>query len=78
MHTADVVRGQARGHRLDAFTLAGQKQAGAVGLKRNPAVGVARCPRQAVEVGSKPFLLCAWRPRDGVHNKNRISCFITQ
>ena len=57
---------------------AGQKQAGTIGLKRSPAIGVARSLRQAAEISSEPFLLCAWRPRGGVQNKNRISCFIRQ
>jgi hypothetical protein len=40
---------------------------------------VSGCLRQAVEVFGEPLLLCAWRPRSsGAHNKNNISCFMTQ
>jgi hypothetical protein len=79
MHPAHMIRIQPRGHGLNALALSRQKQSCAVCLERKDSICMAGRLRQAVEVPREPFLLCAWRPRSsGAHNKNRISCFMTQ
>jgi hypothetical protein len=60
VHSPDIVGRQARGHRLDALTLTGQQQRGAVVLQRNVAIGVPCGFRQALQVSRKAFLLWAW------------------
>ncbi len=68
VHPANMVRSQARGHRLDTLALTGQQQAVAVQLQWGNSVGVPCGLRQALEVSRKAFFLGpAWRRKLGAH-----------
>ena len=40
-------------HRFDTLTIAGQQQAGAIGLERRRAIGMPQHRRQCLDIGSK-------------------------
>src|SRR5579863_795604 len=70
MGLTDVIGVEASSHRFHALTLAGQQQAGAIGLQGNGTITVPRGLRQAIKVGREAFLLGAWRWRVGAHGPN--------
>ena len=78
VQAADIAGSQSGRHRLDALAPARQQQHRAIGLQRLNPVGMPHGRRQAVEVCRKALLLRAWPRSLGAHNKNSMSCFITQ
>lgn len=52
---------------LDALALSGKEQTRAIGFEWFRAICVLCGLRQAVEIGRKALLLCAWRRRKGAH-----------
>jgi hypothetical protein len=63
VHAPHIIGSQSRRHWLNALTLSRQKQTCAAGLERNQPVRMSRGLRQAIEICSETFLLCAWRSR---------------
>jgi hypothetical protein len=63
MHAPNVIRIQTRRHRFDALALSRQQQSRAVRFEGNDPICVSGRLRQAIEICSEPFLLCAWRSR---------------
>jgi hypothetical protein len=61
MHATNVVRSQARGHRLHTLALSGQQQSRAVILQRDVSIGMPRGIGQALNMCREAPLLWAWR-----------------
>ena len=72
-----VVGSQTGRHRFHTLPLSGKQQARAISLQWLLPVSMPCGLRQAVEIGRKAFLLCAWRHKVGAHEMS-ISYFITQ
>jgi hypothetical protein len=72
----DIVRSQARGHRLHALALTGQQQSRTIRFQRSATISVPCGFRQAIRVCRKALFLWAWRRR--MSHKNilpRFCCF---
>ena len=72
----DIVRSQARGHRLHAFALTRQQQSRTVSFQRSVAIRVPCGFRQAIRVCRKTLFLWAWRGRMSHKNILHQFCFL--